>query len=961
MAGAGFIRRFTFDPGMEELLAIEGVVIIDREPPAQLTGVGTGMVTLIAEFEDGPFETPYQVASSADFLAAFGGFGFVYDGTPSNNPCARTRKADGAITPEYWNGNGFIGLTKKRFRQLNVVRVDTSVGAVEFRRLAWLLGASDFSFDLEPGQFITTDVGGGPLVATFNATAAVLTGGAFVGALADGDTITIGYDAETDFTVTFLATDVTITDAISRINQTAGFTFASNFGGAIQFTGRVRGTDGEVRIVSEAPAGVLAKLGLSLSGTKGSETSNAASFPVALVPGDTFIGKVDNQAIADTLTIEATPASITGAAATYAAVLPGDILVVQINGIPGNQTIIFTGLEATQAAFLNTINGQLTGGAALDNGGQVEIRTDRKGSSAGGAIVAGTPAVLVSLGLAPAALVNPGPNNVADVYAVTAAEFAGLLTTTFVNGTAGSTGVNLGGTRVRWETNTPGPAPNGVQFTGGTGVAAIPGFDLLVHNGTTGAPTVVNGTGNVGNIDAVSSAEVDAVINAANPAVNVTRDSATNKLLMANTATPLTGTLDVTATTATALGFTAGQSADAAVGVDGVIPAGTRVRDGVGTEWVTAQTTAVTADNPGPYSIKVRPATDDTLTAGAGAGSVTVLPFPIQTVGAFAVINPFALAAALTESQLDAKYMAALDTTKNLSSIVRQTNIIASARQSNAIRTALRTNVIEASSEGCFGRMAVIRPPLKTTRAAAKSIAAQPGVGAYRHSRVVYCYPGAHIYVPQIAAVGTAGGPGFTADGQIDVGFDLWVASVLSQLPPEENPGQATDFMSEILSVETGNADVQNLAIGDYRAFKAAGIASLRMEQGVAIIQSGVTSVDPLVNPNLKNINRQRMADFITDTLSLRLNAFSKQLATRVRRALIVGEIDSFMSTLRGDANPANQRIEGYLIDAISGNTPETLAAGLFRIILRVRTLPSMDIIVLDTQVGETVNISQAA
>lgn len=737
MAGAGFIRRFTFDPGMEELLAIEGVVIIDREPPAQLTGVGTGMVTLIAEFEDGPFETPYQVASSADFLATFGGFGFVYDGTPSNNPCARTRKADGAIAPEYWNGNGFISLTKKRFRQLNVVRVDTSVGAVEFRRLAWLLGASDFSFDLEPGQFITTDVGGGPLVATFNATAAVLTGVAFVGALADGDTITIGYDAETDFTVTFLATDVTIADAISRINQTAGFTFASNFGGAIRFTGRVRGTDGEVRIVSEAPAGVLAKLGLSLS--------------------------------------------------------------------------------------------------------------------------------------------------------------------------------------------------------------------------------VVNGTGNVGNIDAVSSAEVDAVINAANPAVNVTRDSATNKLLMANTATPLAGTLVVTATTATALGFTAGQSADAAVGVDGVIPAGTRVRNGVGTEWVTAQTTAVTADNPGPYSIKVRPSIDDTLTAGAGAGSVTVLPFPIQTVGAFAVINPSALAAALTESQLDAKYVAALDTTKNLSSIVRQTNVIASARQSNAIRTALRTNVIEASSEGCFGRMAVIRPPLKTTRAAAKSIAAQPGVGAYRHGRVVYCYPGAHIYVPQIAAVGTAGGPGFTADGQIDVGFDLWVASVLSQLPPEENPGQATDFMSEILSVETGNADVQNLAIGDYRAFKAAGIASLRMDQGVAIIQSGVTSVDPLVNPNLKNINRQRMADFITDTLSLRLNAFSKQLATRVRRALIVGEIDSFMSTLRGDANPANQRIEGYLLDAISGNTPETLAAGLFRIILRVRTLPSMDVIVLDTQVGETVNISQAA
>jgi hypothetical protein len=224
---------------------------------------------------------------------------------------------------------------------------------------------------------------------------------------------------------------------------------------------------------------------------------------------------------------------------------------------------------------------------------------------------------------------------------------------------------------------------------------------------------------------------------------------------------------------------------------------------------------------------------------------------------------------------------------------------------------------------------------------------------------VVYAFPGARTFVPQIATRGTAGGTGFTADGRIDVGFDTWVASTMSQLNPEENPGQQTSYMSEIVGIEAGNADVADMTIADYKAFKLAGIAALRMADEGAIIQSGKTSVNPTTYPSLQNINRRRMADFIQDTLAQRTNAYSKKLSTRLRRKLVAGEIRGFLAQLKSENNESAQRIDDYSVDTKSGNTPELLAAGLFKIIVRVKTLASLDVIVLDTTIGESVTIEE--
>ncbi len=315
-----FIRRYSFDPGTAELSKIEGVVIIDRNPPAALAGTGTGMVTVIGEFEDGPFNTPYEIVGNTDFTNNFGGFGFVYDGIESNNPCARSRKADGALLPEYWNGNGFLACVNKKFRRLAVVRVDTSVGSVQFTRRASVLGNTKYQYDLEPGQHLDLDIGAGPVVSTFNAAIASKVSGAgtyptgFVG----GEKMVIVVDENTPMqvgplTVTFLAGDTTQAAVISRINLTFGFTLAITTSATVfHMDGRMRGTSGNVRVVSQ-DAGVGTALAFTTVVASG--TGNVANIDqVSFAEVQTIV----QAAVAGT-TVDKTPAGKLRVAANAAA------------------------------------------------------------------------------------------------------------------------------------------------------------------------------------------------------------------------------------------------------------------------------------------------------------------------------------------------------------------------------------------------------------------------------------------------------------------------------------------------------------------------------------------------------------------------------------------------------------------------------------------------------------------
>jgi len=735
----GFIRRFTSVPGLETILEIEGVVIIDGEPPAQINGVGSGTVIVVGEFENGPFEEPTELLNGNDLLSMFGGFGYEYAGVPSNNPCARARYADDALTPEYWNGNGFIALVSKRFSRLVCVRVDTSVGEVQLNRLARVRSSSSaFSHRLSSGEVLSFDIGAGAVDTTFNGAVAQLDSGAgtYPTTFTGGEKMNVTIDEGTPqqvgpVDIVFFAGDQSQSQAIARINAALGYTAATDQGaGVTRMVGRVQGTSGNVKVNS----------------------------------------------------IDAAVASALGLSAT------------------------------TQA----------------------------------------------------------GTGNVADITQVSDAEIISLVDA------ASSSSISI----YRGEDG----------FLYAMNLNSAPGQSIEVHSNTT----------------------------------------------------------------ATALGFTVGSESSNSDGVAGVIPAGFRVRNSGGDEWVTMQDVAVAADNPGPYTVKVRPADDDGSASSAAAMSVNVVPYQLD-FGAFAVINPQVLSAALTEAAIDAKYVAAIDKTKSKNNVSAEGNIIVSARQSNAVREQLRRNALDASSN-LLGRGACIRPPLKTLRSVARSNTVQPGVGTYRNQRVWYCYPGVSIRVPQIAARGLEGGDGFTADGVIDVGWDTWVASICSQLNPEENPGQMTEFTAAVLGLERGNSDVQDMEIGDYTAFKAAGIAAPILDDGVAVVQSGVTSVNPGTHPNLVNIARRRMADFVQDSLARRAKSYSKKLNTRENRSAYLGEVDAFLDDLK---NGTPQRIADYSIDAVTANTPRMLGRGIYRLIIKVRTLSSLDAIVLQVTAGEQVEVTE--
>jgi hypothetical protein len=215
--------------------------------------------------------------------------------------------------------------------------------------------------------------------------------------------------------------------------------------------------------------------------TFGSETSNAGTFPVALVNGDTLVCKIDENAN-QTLTISATGATLLGTGATYAGGA-GGTLTLSFGGV---QTVItFAGSEATQAAYFLKINsglpGGISGGVASNSSGQTLLTSNQLGSGATGAVVAGTAYILTSLGIAVGAF-TAGTGNVPNVAAVTAAQLGALMVSTFTNGAGGNYTVNANG-GMTWATNTAGATPKGVQFTSGSIVAKVPGWDTAEHNG----------------------------------------------------------------------------------------------------------------------------------------------------------------------------------------------------------------------------------------------------------------------------------------------------------------------------------------------------------------------------------------------------------------------------------------------------------------------------------------------
>ena len=464
-----------------------------------------------------------------------------------------------------------------------------------------------------------------------------------------------------------------------------------------------------------------------------------------------------------------------------------------------------------------------------------------------------------------------------------------------------------------------------------------------------------NGGGNVSNISSVTPTELNTIVSAANADATVTVLS-DGTIRLTDVADGASGKLEVlSVSTAVNLGFAPlDTTVTAAAGNDGIIPAGTQVSVANGPAFVTMQTITVAAANAGPYSVKVRHALDDGSGANCSVSTANVLPLPID-VDAYTVTNPLPISAALTESQIDAAYTLAFDACEDVNTPAKQVNVSWSARQSNSTRRELRADALSASATGLFGRVACLRTPMGLSKASAMSTSAEPGVGPYRNERVLFCYPQASVIIEAIQATGVAGGNGFTATGQIDIGADGFLASSISQLPAGENPAQDAGFLTNIVSLESGAPT--GLSMDDYIAFKAAGIVALRMDDGEAVFQSGVTSVDPLVQSSQTDIERRTLADFIEDSMAVLAAPYSKKKMTAAAKAAVLDAWKNFLDPLLGDADGNNQVLDSYSL--IPKSTPAMLAQGRYRVQFKGRSVPSFKSIELSATVGAGVIIDE--
>jgi hypothetical protein len=409
--------------------------------------------------------------------------------------------------------------------------------------------------------------------------------------------------------------------------------------------------------------------------------------------------------------------------------------------------------------------------------------------------------------------------------------------------------------------------------------------------------------------------------------------------------------------------------------------------DGTSFAWTTGSAqpwrlykTGVNADSKtgafstaGAYNVLGRP-----LTATVAAGSV-ITPLVAVSAGTATTWDPksglggavhptIALTYDATihapnvsaSSNMDTRYLAAIDALLNDAYPTRDINIVVSARKTNSIRAAIRQHVALASERG-LTRRGIISPAVNQLTLTTVVGDSAPGVGALRTDRLDYAWPGAQTNIPEASGFTIPTSDGLTTtDGILDVTGDTWLASVESNLAPERNPGQAAEPVPTVMAPVVGFArGTPRLAMPEYVALRSAGVVGLRFDRvSGPIFQSGVTTS---LESGRKNIFRRRMADFIQDSLADALNPFSKLPASESRNDSVITEIIAFLDELKSPDAPEASRITDYSVDTISGNTPARRALGIFVIIVRVKLTPTDDFIVLQTDIGESVEVSVAA
>ena len=380
----------------------------------------------------------------------------------------------------------------------------------------------------------------------------------------------------------------------------------------------------------------------------------------------------------------------------------------------------------------------------------------------------------------------------------------------------------------------------------------------------------------------------------------------------------------------------------------------------------------VVLDAASGYTLPARPLAGPDIDAGTVLTPVVAAPAPtalnwnplaglqfsVHPTGDLVYTDAVQQPNAPQSAEMDALYQTAIDAMLADVSPMRDVSVLYAARTSELIRNYLRQHVLTASAQG-RGRLCLIGPAIDTTNETVVLGDTSPGVGATASERVLYCWPGVRTNIPEAVGYSIPLADGnVTTDGLLDVRLEGFVASILSNLAAERNPGQLTDpvplCLAAVLGFQTGS--LPDFTITNYTLFRQYGVMAVRFDRGGSkSIQSGVTSSQI---PGEKNVNRRRMADEIQDSLAQAFEPYVKLPMTTALKDAIDVSTTAYLESLLSPNNPSAQRIEAYSVDSKSGNTPELNAAGIYVVIVRVRMLGTMDDIVIQSEIGPTVNVT---
>lgn len=469
---AGFRQVYTAFPGYDVISRIEGVYIIDITPPTTPLGSGTGVVGVVAEFDDGPFNQPTQIFGGSDLATQFGQFGFTKDGSPHVG--ATSAQSAGALAP--WDGNGFIALRNKRFSGLVVTRVDNSSGSVDLRRYATRTSTLLPPYNLEPAQTITLAVDGGSTqTVTFDAAAAVRTGNSFPGPATAVFQTSAGptyVDITTEFN-NATAADTNPFGASEAIGDSIAIGFPRPFS-RVGFSnpGGTQGVGASVVIVWEYwnGSGWSAFTGLS-DGTNSFRAplssnqivswdmpTNWATTAINGVPGYWVRGRLSGG------TYTTNPVYGQGYI-EYNAVtgfLGGETLELELDGGATN-VVTFTSAEQTLTQVINFVNSRMAATVASASGTQLALNSVIRGTAGSVRIVGGT--AVTRLGHTTGT--TTGTGDVGNIDSVTAAEAISLIEAD----TSAEADVDPSGYLRIFSISTPGTGT--LQISGGTALAGL--------------------------------------------------------------------------------------------------------------------------------------------------------------------------------------------------------------------------------------------------------------------------------------------------------------------------------------------------------------------------------------------------------------------------------------------------------------------------------------------------------